>query len=313
MDEANTYQNERWNSGDALAIKKNGMMVTNIDKSVEEKLLQTILGSVSFQEAMRQIGISDEAARNRALEIVRMDFIEGNWTFFANSVRQVRPDALAGPILDLGCGKGNTVYYGLLKGYGVWGVDIDQDGNDFYRERVRLSEMPPEWAGRCLVADAQEMHFESNYFSAVHSNYVLEHMSQLGEVLRETVRTTRKGGVIFLKAQDSRISYEGHYCIPWLPFMPKHVARIWLEEFGKPDGYLGHFHYVTTPQVVAILEACGCQVVAQASPPKPIVSNHWQIHTEQEVRVVARKARELFERGQWPKQPGSLFVVAVKK
>jgi len=123
---------------------------------------------------------------------------------------------------------------------------------------------------------------------------------------------TRKGGVIFLKAQDSRISYEGHYRIPWLPFMPKHVARIWLKEFGMPDGYLGHFHYVTTPQVVAILEACGCRIVVQAAPPKIVVSQHWQLHTEQEVSMTARKAKELFESGQWPKQPGSLFVVAVK-
>lgn len=198
------------------------MIVTDIDKKIEEKLLHTILGSVSFQEAMRQIGISDEAARNRALEIVRMDFIEGDWTFFANSVRQVRPDALAGPILDLGCGKGNTVYYGLLKGYDVWGVDIDQDGNDFYRERVRFSEVPPEWAGRCLVADAQEMPFESNYFSSVHSNYVLEHIVQLGEVLREMVRTMRKGGVIFLKAQDARISYmRDTTAFPGYPSCPK--------------------------------------------------------------------------------------------
>jgi hypothetical protein len=28
--------------------------------------------------------------------------------------------------------------------------------------------------------------------------------------------------------------------------------------------------------------------------------------------MTARKAKELFESGQWPKQPGSLFVVAVK-
>jgi len=98
-------------------------------------------------------------------------------------------------------------------------------------------------------------------------------------VLRETVRTTQKGGIIFIKAQDARISYEGHYLIPWLPFMPKHIARIWLEEFEKPHGYLEQIHYITTPQVVAILEACGCQVISQSNPPEPILSNHWQIKT----------------------------------
>jgi ubiquinone/menaquinone biosynthesis C-methylase UbiE len=288
------------------------MKDATLNVRAEEDLLEVILGSDSFQEAMQQIGISGEAARNRALEIVRMDFIEGNWTTFANWVRQVRPDALAGPILDLGCGKGNTVYYGLAKQYDVWGIDIDQDGNDFYRERVRLSQAPSEWAGRCLVADAREMPFETDYFCAVYSNYVLEHIVEVGEVLRETVRATQKGGVIFVKAQDARISYEGHYCIPWLPFMPKHLARIWLEEFGKPDGYLEHFHYVTTPQAVAILEACGCQVVARANAPETVVSNHWQIHMEEEVRMVARRAKELFEQGLWPRQAGSLFVIAVK-
>lgn len=289
------------------------MIVTDIDREIEEKLFNRILCSESFRESMRQIGKSDEEARKRALEIVRMDFIEGNWTFFANSVSQIRPNALAGPILDLGCGKGNTVYYGLLKGYNMWGVDIDQEGNDFYRERVQISDVPPEWEERCLVADAQKMPFESNYFSSVHSNYVLEHIADLGEVLRETVRTTQNGGVIFLKAQDARISYEGHYVIPWLPFMSKPMARIWLEEFQKPDGYLEQLCYVTTPQVVAILEALGCEIVSQSNPPEPILSNHWQIQSEQELRAVAREVKNIFESGRWPKQPGSLFITAIKK
>jgi ubiquinone/menaquinone biosynthesis C-methylase UbiE len=285
----------------------------NINKRVEEDLIQTILSSESFQRGMRQFGNRSEEARNKAIEIVKMDFIEGNWITLANAVQQIRPNALAGPILDLGCGKGNTVYYGLTKKHDMWGVDVDQDSIDFYKRRVRLSGAPPEWSDRCLVTNAREMPFKTNYFSAVHSNYVLEHMAQLGEVLRETVRTTQIGGIIFMKAQDARISYEGHYRIPWLPFMPKHVARIWLEEFEKPVDGLGHLQYITTPQVTTILEACGCQVVAQSSPPKPIVSNHWQIHTEEEVRVVARKFRDMFEHGSWPKQPGSLFVVAIKQ
>jgi SAM-dependent methyltransferase len=288
------------------------MMLVGWKRRVEEQLVQALLNSEAFRESMRQLGRSDEEVRAQALDIVKMVGIEGMWAYFSNYVQRVMKDALAGPILDLGSGRGNFVYYSLSQGYDVWGVDIEQDGVDFFRERVRLSQIRPEWEDRCFIADGQEMPFESNYFWAVHSNYVLEHISQLGEVLRETVRTTRKGGVIFLKAQDSRISYEGHYRIPWLPFMPKHVARIWLKEFDKPDGYLGHFHYVTAPQVVAILEACGCRVVAQAAPPKIVVSQHWQIHTEQEVRMTARKAKELFESGQWPKQPGSLFVVAVK-
>ena len=52
----------------------------NTNKRVEEDILQAILDSESFKNSMRQFGNSDEEARNKATGIVKMDFIEGNWT-----------------------------------------------------------------------------------------------------------------------------------------------------------------------------------------------------------------------------------------
>ncbi len=279
---------------------------------IESRLFTIFQGYDSVKKNQALIGHSDDFMASQAKTIVTMEHISEMWAGFADVVNRASPTCLHGPILDLGCGRGNLVYHGLTLGLNVFGVDVDEDGIDFFRQRVSLNQAPGSWANRCMGADGEEMPFESNFFTAVHSNYVLEHMPSLGEILRETVRVTRPGGIIYLKAQDARIHYEGHYQIPWLPFMPKHQASIWLDEFDKPDGFLDQIYYHTTPEVTAILEALGCQILGQGSPPATILPNHWQIKGEDELRSVAHKCRELYETGQWPKQPGSLVVFARK-
>ncbi len=248
--------------------------------------------------------------RNMAIKIIE-DERKQQWAQFKGQMENAHSEVLKGPILDLGSGRGAFVFSGLSQQYDVWGVDNREENVRFFKERVQLSEVPGNCEERCILADGQKMPFDSNYFTAIHSWYVLEHLENLEEILRETVRVTRRGGIIYLIAQDARAMYDGHYEIPWLPFMPWHLARIWVEEFGKP--YTGQsFYYITLPQVASILEACGCKIIAQTPPPKTRIQQHWQIHTEQELRTVARKVRELLESKQWPALFQDLVIYAEK-
>ncbi|MDV7400230.1 hypothetical protein RZS08_52940, partial [Arthrospira platensis SPKY1] len=58
-----------------------------------------------------------------------------------------------------------------------------------------------------------------------------------------------------------------------------------------------HVHYVTTPQVIAILEACGCQVVEQSETPKYLMPNHAEIESVEDLQKVATSIKQSLEEG----------------
>lgn len=213
-------------------------------------------------------------------------------------------------VLDLGCGRGEFVLAGLEDGYDVFGVDVQKQYVDTHWKMDQKLEQ------HCIYYDGEHIPFPSNFFSHVYSWFVLEHISNLAEVLRETSRVTTKGGTIILFAQDARTCYEGHANIPWLPFMPKYLIQDWLRIFGKEsylDYMVNHVHYVTTSQVIEILEACGCQVVEQSETPKSLIPNHTEIESVEDLEKVATSIKQSWEEGSFTMQQHcNITIVAVK-
>jgi 2-polyprenyl-3-methyl-5-hydroxy-6-metoxy-1,4-benzoquinol methylase len=234
------------------------------------------------------------------------------WNQFAEILQQYLCDDPPAPILDLGCGIGYFVYEGLLRGDDIWGVDASNSKIIRYQNLIRYTGSPVEWIKRCLVATGEELPFCTHRFAAVCSWYVLEHLANPSSVIRELVRITRKNGLIVLRAQDARNSWEGHYKIPWIPFLSGRLAAAWAEEFGvRTDKRQGVFD-ITQPQVTTILESLGCEIISKAPEPKTLIEKHWEINTEEEIRRTARLIKARFENRQWRHQPENLYIVAIK-
>jgi ubiquinone/menaquinone biosynthesis C-methylase UbiE len=227
---------------------------------------------------------------------------ETQWVHFTSHLKSLNPN-LEGPILDLGSGQGDCVLWGLQRGGDAWGIETDEVRFEQWNRLLDTNGAPKEWAKRCLHYDGHHMPFENDYFSAVVSWYVLEHIPNLAEVMRETARVLKPGGLIYFKAQDARIGYEGHCDIPWLPFMPRRFLSPWLEEFGK----LEKLQYMTDQvfdftmdEVAAMLESFGCEIIAVSPKPENLIPNHWQYHTEPEIRELARRLKEDYDQGRYP-------------
>ncbi len=234
------------------------------------------------------------------------------WNQFAQFLQQYLQEESPAPILDLGSGIGYFVYEGLLRNKDIWGVDPSMSKITRYQNLIQYTDSPKKWARRCLVAKGEELPFTTHRFAAVSSWYVLEHVANLGGVIRELVRVTRKKGLIVIRAMDARNSWEGHCKIPWIPFLFGRHAAAWAEEFGvRADKRQGVFD-VTQPQVIAVLEALGCEIVSKAPEPKTLIENHWEIDTEEAVRKAARRIKDLYENNQWFPQPENLNIVARK-
>jgi len=100
------------------------------------------------------------------------------------------------PILDLGCGDGIFAETILGKGKEIFGIDIDKNALAQAKKRGIYE--------RLVEKDASSLPFEDDQFGSVLANSSLEHISNLGGVLKEIYRVLAKGGTLVLTAPSEK-------------------------------------------------------------------------------------------------------------
>jgi ubiquinone/menaquinone biosynthesis C-methylase UbiE len=236
------------------------------------------------------------------------------WNSFLNKYKKYADVNKAFSCMDLGCGRGEFVLAGLVGGFDTYGIDVNSKALYTFKNHAKIHKILYD-SDRCIGYDGDKIPFPSNYFSAIHSWYVLEHVTGLEIVLRELVRVTKPGGLLILNAQDARTGYEGHAKIPWIPFMPKYFIASWLNEFNKTellDYILNNVFYITTIQVVAVLESLGCEILYQSETPVPIIPSNIDIKDSSKILDIAYYVKKSFPSNEYPLPDNDLFIVARK-
>lgn len=157
-------------------------------------------------------------------------------------------------ILDMACGCGTAVFYGLLHGYDMVGIDPERWKHAFNAMKAAELGYPADWMPRFHVGVGERLPFPDNDFDCVTTYQTLEHVQDLPRVVAEMVRVTRPGGGIHMRCPDYRGTFEGHYRLPWLPLFPRPLAKAYLRALGKPSVGLDTLNYVTKGQLTRILE-----------------------------------------------------------
>lgn len=234
------------------------------------------------------------------------------WNQFVRTAPCIRSGALQGPLLDFGCGAGYFLYEGLRRGFGVWGLDILESKIRRYQQLIGYSGAPRHWGARAVIAKGEDIPFPSNTFTALCSWYVLEHIHNPGQVIREWVRVLQPGGLLVIKAQDARNGWEGHYKVPWPPFLSGSLSEAWLDVFGLERSAEKDVVEVTQPQVESILETLGCIVKRRAPEPKNLFPGMNALHTVRQVRDAAAMIKTRIAQDKWRPQTENLFLWAIK-
>jgi SAM-dependent methyltransferase len=122
-------------------------------------------------------------------------------------------------ILDFGCGEGATVYRFRELGYDAHGFDIHRyvklrapEDEQFFRfadagQSDDHSDMVVDW-------QRYRLPFDDNVFDLVISNSTLEHVMELGPVLREISRVTKPGGLGLHLFPSRSVLLEPHFFVP---------------------------------------------------------------------------------------------------
>lgn len=251
-------------------------------------------------------------SRRALLDAKKLRKSRTRWNQVAEALRTFGTGLDRGPILDCGCGIGDFVLEGLRRGMPVYGIDASPSKIARYRRLLEYSQAPSRWRERCLAADGSRLPLRAERFAAVCSWFVLEHVADPGGILREMVRITRPGGLLILRAEDARSEWEGHYKIPWIPFLSGSRARAWVEAFGKTWNEALTVFPVTQTQLRSILQALGCAVVSSSPPPPQRLTGLRHIADARALRAEARRLRRAFESGRWQPPRGDLYLIARK-
>lgn len=126
-------------------------------------------------------------------------------------------------ILDVGCGRGDTVAWLLSQGWDAWGVDIAPE----YLSRGRPYLIRAGFGGDRLrlIGDEGNMPFESGSFDVILSNQVLEHVRDLDAFAEGILGVSRTGAVgVHVFPARWRI-VEPHMMMPVVHWIPKGRLR----------------------------------------------------------------------------------------
>jgi SAM-dependent methyltransferase len=170
--------------------------------------------------------------------------------------RLVGPEAFGGRLLNVGCGTGGFNVLAAREGAGAIGVD--ESG-----EAIAICGLKARKAGGAFAqAHAEALPFRDETFDFVYCFSAIEHVHSVAQSIREIVRVTRRGGVIYLHTNNAWACYEGHYKVLWLPFMPRPLGRLYLRARRRPPAYLDTLWRLTPRQLTRAFRAAGITELA---------------------------------------------------
>ncbi|BBY49379.1 hypothetical protein MARA_28470 [Mycolicibacterium arabiense] len=136
-----------------------------------------------------------------------------NWLFRVSDGRQ--RSSLR--VLDVGCGRGDTVAWLVEQGFDALGIDVRADyvanGRDY---------LGPD---RLAVLEGEVYPFPDDHFDIVISDQVFEHVADLAQLAKEVARTTKPGGVGLHVFPAKWIWTEPHLRAPAVHWLPKGRLR----------------------------------------------------------------------------------------
>lgn len=121
-------------------------------------------------------------------------------------------------ILDLGCGRGEAVFYLAQKGAEAVGIDYSKDAIRLANNSLKNMPKKVRRLVKFKQIDAKKLNFKKNNFDVVISFDVFEHLykEELEIVLRQISRVLKRDGVLLVHTETNKIYLD--YTHPYLVY-----------------------------------------------------------------------------------------------
>ncbi len=160
-------------------------------------------------------------------------------------------------LLEIGCGYG--LFLTICLNNGVKAEGIEPASQEFYKFTFNIGKeiLKRSRHSKRLIKNScgEKLPYKNSTFNAVVSLYTLEHVQNVEKVLSECSRVLKKGGYLYIVVPNYGSFWEGHYGIPWIPYLPKSMARLYVRLYGKLPNAIDELQFVNQITLEKILKS----------------------------------------------------------
>jgi len=179
-------------------------------------------------------------ARKLASDVLNEEKVHDQVALLCNTLG-VSAESLRGKrVLEIGSGFGLFVAATRIK-YGMESYGLEPAASAFdssYRTSraiLRENGLDPEII---VNARGEVIPFPDDHFDVLFSSTALEHTENPERVLDESLRVLKPGGCLHFVFPNYGSFFEGHYALPWIPYLPHWLARLWVRLWGRDPAFL---------------------------------------------------------------------------
>lgn len=205
-------------------------------------------------DAIEYFGIYSSEFLNYVADMWMDDSKGGCAQFRLDEIRTHFPGASS--VLDMSSGCGTFVFSALKQGLHAYGIEPELWKNIFCRLKINERKYPKYWNDCFIQSIGEKLPFQDNSFDCISTFQTLEHVQNLEQCIDEMMRVVRSGGGLHIRCPDYRSTFEGHYLLPWLPLMPKALARMYLTFLRRPVSGLDTLTYTTRGKIERQINRC---------------------------------------------------------
>jgi len=146
-------------------------------------------------------------------------------------LQDFHPGAQSLNCLDIGCSSG--IITSLLAEHFSMaiGFDIDQEAVQYAKGHFSSPRV------QFLISDSMALPFQDNSMDVIVCNHIYEHVPQADQMMDEVYRVLKEEGFCYFSAGNKYMIMEGHYHLPFLSWLPKSFAHLYLNFAGKGEFY----------------------------------------------------------------------------
>lgn len=204
--------------------------------SVPESILERVRATYG---AFYQ-GLSGVPADKCARDALDEDKVHDQVELFCRTFGIEKAELRGKRLLEVGSGFG--VFLAVLRrDYGVESFGVEPAGDGFGSSLEISRELLRAYGqDQSAVTDAkgEDLPFEDRHFDLVFSSTVLEHTEDPALVLEEAIRVLKPGGRIQFVYPNYGAFFEGHYALPWIPYMGHTIGKLWVRLWGRDPTYI---------------------------------------------------------------------------
>jgi len=102
------------------------------------------------------------------------------------------------------------------------GIEIDQEAIQYAQQHSLSTRV------HFLTADSMALPFHDNSVDVIVCNHIYEHVPDADQMMGEIYRVLKQEGFCYFSAGNKYMIIEGHYGLPFLSWIPKPLAHLYL-------------------------------------------------------------------------------------